>query len=724
MSSRTTRVFWALLLAGCDGGGEVAAEDARLRTDATVELDAGADAADSDAQPPVDARPDGGEPPLADASPPTPDVPLPEPDAAPPVASCDADSQGAECVTDDYRWGRCAGDACEPVAPPADDPEVCDGGDTDPCADTWVVVDDLGRAVPGSSEVGPPQDRTVAMFYWTWHETSRGGPYDVSRILSENPDNPAWGPLHAPHHWGQPELGYYTSVDPYVYRKHVALLADAGVDVLVFDTTNSPFTWPEHYTVLCGVLDAMRAAGERTPRIAFLTPFWEPREVVSRLLRDVYGPGTCQAHWFEWDGRPLLLTDPELARDRQCDACTGGQGCDAACQGIGERSGECAHPGSQDPGVCCVCYGDRPPLRERFTFRKPIPGYFDGPTGPDQWPWLEVAPQHVFRDAGGAAEVMAVGVAQNATDRELKPMSLQVGIHGRSWHDGARDEGRPDAVRWGFNFQEQWDRALEVDPEAVFVTGWNEWVAGRFEEWQGVGGGAVFPDQYDHEYSRDIEPMQGGHGDDYYYQLMANVRRYRGARRLPRPSPPRPIPIGGGFAEWATVGPVYRDTVGDTAHRDGPGYGGLRYVETSGRNDIVEARVTWDADRLYFYVRTAAPLTPWDDPAWMGLLIDADHDRSDGWRGYEYIVTATGPNAVEVRRLQDAGVRAAGPLHVAGAELELSIPRAAVDQADAPPRFTFHWSDNVVNEEGETPPFGVLGDNAPNRRASYDYVAR
>ena len=31
----------------------------------------------------------------------------------------------------------------------------------------------------------------------------------------------------------------------------------------------------------------------------------------------------------------------------------------------------------------------------------------------------------------------------------------------------------------------------------------------------------------------------------------------------------------------------YRDTVGDTLHRDYQGYGGLQYKNTSGRNDII-----------------------------------------------------------------------------------------------------------------------------------------
>ncbi len=36
-----------------------------------------------------------------------------------------------------------------------------------------------------------------------------------------------------------------------------------------------------------------------------------------------------------------------------------------------------------------------------FTFRKGQPSYFEGPTGPNQWSWLEITPQHVFKNAAG-----------------------------------------------------------------------------------------------------------------------------------------------------------------------------------------------------------------------------------------------------------------------------------------------------------------------------------
>jgi hypothetical protein len=690
---------------GGDAGGGVEAgpRDAGASPDAG----AGLDAAPRDAGGGEDAA-------MADGGP---------PDAGAPQADCARWAEGARCVTPALRWGACQGGACVGLPEPADDPAVCDGDDTDVCADTWVVVDGLGRAVPGADQVGPPRARTVGMFYWIWHEASRPGPYDVTRILAANPGAPQWGPLYAPHHWGEPELGYYSNEDDSVYRRHATLLAEAGVDVLIFDTSNSPFTWPDAYRRLCRVLDGLDSQGELTPKIAFLAPFWSPAEVMRNLYRDLYAPGECRAHWFMWEGRPLVMADPAQLRDPACDGCTGGAGCDVACQGIGRSAGVCAHPGSTDPGVCCLCYEQVPTQADFFTFRTPVPGYFDGPSGPDQWGWMEISPQHVFASRTDPSEQVVVSVAQNATDTALKPMSLITGIHGRTWSGGVRHT-EPDAVRKGYNFQEQWERALQVDPSFVFVTGWNEWVAGRFDEWSGVGGGAVFPDEYDQEFSRDIEPMRGGHGDDYYYQLMTNVRRYAGARRLPLASPPRTVNIDGVFAEWAEVRPVYRDSRGDTAHRDAPGYGGLRYVERSGRNDVVEARVTWDDDVVSFYVRTAEALTPWSDPGWMVLYVDADHDRATGWRGYELAVgPALSAAEAPVLRLADGQQVGVARLAYAGAELELAVARGLIGQAGRTPALTFHWADNVAEPDGRVDDFGGRGENAPSRRASYAFRA-
>ena len=189
--------------------------------------------------------------------------------------------------------------------------------------DTWVATDALGRAVPTHTEVGPPRaDRTVGIFYFLWHgQHVQGGPYDITRILERDagamlkPDSSLWGPLHAPHHWGESIFGYYLTNDEGVLRKHAQMLADTGIDVVIFDVTNQ-ITYRDWYRALLRVWSDMRALGNRTPQVAFLTPFWDPPKVVRELWRDLYAPGLERELWFHWDGKPLILADPDLIFDQ------------------------------------------------------------------------------------------------------------------------------------------------------------------------------------------------------------------------------------------------------------------------------------------------------------------------------------------------------------------------------------------------------------------------
>jgi len=168
----------------------------------------------------------------------------------------------------------------------------------DTFSDTWVATDALGRRVPTSEDVGQPRhDRSVGIFYFLWHGAHvGGGPYDVTKILAADPqamakrDSPLWGPMHAPHHWGESIFGYYLTDDAGVLRKHAQMLADAGVDTLIFDVTNQ-ITYKPYYMALLRVFSEVRAQGRKTPQVAFLCPFWNPAKVVAELYSDLYEPG-------------------------------------------------------------------------------------------------------------------------------------------------------------------------------------------------------------------------------------------------------------------------------------------------------------------------------------------------------------------------------------------------------------------------------------------------
>lgn len=689
--------------------------------------------------------------------------------------------------------------------------------------DTWVATDALGRSLPTAAEVGPPRpDRTVGLFYFLWHGAHiQGGPYDVTRILAQDPaampkpDSPLWGPLHAPHHWGESLFGYYLTQDEGVLRKHAQMLADAGVDVVVFDVTNQ-VTYQADYQALLRVWSEVRAAGNRTPAVAFLTPFWDPAKVVRELWRDLYEPGLFPDLWFRWEGKPLILADPALILDRAGndqqklpaplerghtlgqtfttaaavekaggrfptwntkgsamtlslfrDGPAGERLARQRCENVGDnewrllefdpplpagtyylemsepsgRIGWWSHPddvfsdgaafadGQPAPGDRTLRLLTASPetrrLREFFTFRKPQPDYFQGPTGPNQWSWLEVYPQHVFTNTAGQKEQMSVGVGQNAVGNRLGSMS-EPGARGRSFHEGATDP-RPDTVRWGLNVAEQWARALAEDPRFVFVTGWNEWIAGRFAEFNGVRLPVMFVDQFDQEHSRDIEPMRGGHGDDYYYQFVSHVRRYKGARPPP-PVRPAPTVVDGQFADWHAVEPEFRDTRGDPVRRRHRGWDpAVTYENQTGRNDLVAAKVSFDSERVAFYLRAQSPFLPPADPHGLVLFLDVDANPTNGWLGYDFRVVAphqpSEPARLE-RRTADAW-QAAGPAEFqrGATEVELALPWSALGLWTAPAQIDFKWADHCLVANDWTD-FTLNGDAAPNDRFNYRAILK
>lgn len=551
--------------------------------------------------------------------------------------------------------------------------------------DTWSATDALNRRLPSASEAGPPRpSRFVAMFYFLWLDAAeKNGPFDISKIIAADPAaihqniSPPWGPLRAMHHWGEPLFGYYQSDDPWVLRKHAQMLSDAGVDVIIFDTSNR-LTYRRNYSALIDVFTQIRREGGRTPQIAFLTPFGDPRATVHELYEQLYSKHQGEDLWFRWDDKPLIL----------------------------------ANPARVDPAE-----------RKFFTFRRPQPDYFQGPTAPDMWSWLEVYPQHVFKNSRGEKEQMSVGVAQNAVAGRLGSMS-EPSSQGRSFHAG-RVPDRFDPGQ-GYNFAEQWERAIKEDPQIIFVTGWNEWVAGRFNEFNKIKTPPMFVDEFDPEHSRDIEPMKDGFGDNYYYQLASYIRRYKGARPIPVASPAKTIRINDAFDQWQAVKPEYRDDLFDTAHRDHPGFARAGpYKNSSGRNDLDLMRVARDADNVYFYVRTREPITQPAGDNWMTLLIDIDCNHKTGWEGYDFIVNRTRKDDSTCTLEKNLGGwrwEKVGGIAMTwqGNEMHLAIPRKLLGQNTNTDKIAleFKWTDNVPGS-GDILRFIDEGDVAPNGRFNY-----
>ena len=576
-------------------------------------------------------------------------------------------------------------------------------------SDTWIATDALGRNLPGIDECGTVKnDRFAGMFYFMTHTSHDGnGPWDVTKIISENPENPNWG--KGSHFWGEPEIGYYLNQDEWAIRRHAYQLADAGIDVIIFDVTND-ITFPEVYLKVCKVFREMRAVGEKTPDIAFLGS-----EIsVNKLWNEFYKKAMFPDLWFMWKGKPLLLF------------------------------GQHEIPGRKKNND--VVFAEE--INNFFSIRQSwawtsLPWYQSCPFGKDKWPWVDHFPQAVgWHDSPDEKEMVPVAVAQH-------PLS-NIGRSFYNFHQPPVDKyDLTPFTNQGLFFQEQWNHALEVDPKFIFITGWNEWSAGaqtmgeninkELQKWNFYPGAHLgkagkelkpgdhyFIDQYNQEFSRDIEPMKGGHTDNYYYQLMANIRRYKGVSKPVQPGERKTIDIAGSFEQWNQIASVYYDHIGDTKNRNEQGEGSAGpFINDTGRNDISVLKVARDDKNVFFYAETVKELTPASDKNWMLLYIDIDQNKSTGWEGYDYVINSkvlSSSNTTTLTKLDKNGTLGKSTkiqLQTKGNKLMLAIPRTIFGES-AKVAFDFHWADNI-QKLGSIDEFFNNGDSAPERRANYRF---
>jgi len=179
--------------------------------------------------------------------------------------------------------------------------------------------------------------------------------------------------------------------------------------------------------------------------------------------------------------------------------------------------------------------------------------------------------------------------------------------------------------------------------------------------------------------------------------MIEGIRRCKGARALP-PIAPAPIALDGKFDDWKNVTPEFRDTIGDVVHRAAEGYDkAVRLTNQTGRNDLIAAKVSYDATNVYFYIRTKEAITPPTDPNWMLLFINADADPKTGWLGYDFVVNRKHirPGVTTLQsHAAGKGYEWSTPVEVeyrlANNEMELAIPRTALGVKTLPATIDFN----------------------------------
>lgn len=574
---------------------------------------------------------------------------------------------------------------------------------------SWVATDDRGRTTPTADETGSVREgKQVGLFYflcWTGeddHET----PLDVTAKYLELGLDGLKSYLAAPdnaggYYWAEPYFGYYKSIDTWVYRKHAYMLEAAGVDFIFLDMTNGA-SYPDALLALFDTWLEMRHEGITTPDICVFTN--EKTDADMATLRgNIYSDAGWEKYselFYMYKGKPLILANKNSCSDET-----------------------------------------RAFLEEKFTVRN----CWAWRNEVGSWSWLQE-----YRIVDGEVKLVNGGLGTNE-DGEFEQLALCVGHHpttskGRSYANTVfpkvnNDFGFSLDSGAGTGFEAQFEAVMKLDPDMVMITGWNEWIAGLNQNGEKnatfagtkTGQGYYMVDLFNTEYSRDAEPMrlrQGdtvGFGDNYYYQMVSMIRKYKGFTAAAEASGQGTINITEAD-EWQSVGPDYCDNVGDTELRHEQGfYNNTVYVNNTGRNDLDTAKVSQDAEYLYFTVTCVNDIVTDTGSNWMNLFLNTDGKSDTGWEGYDFVINrARDSHYVSIESLADGwDGRAVGQAlyTVSGNRMTVRVSKAALGLAGEVSSFLFKWADNST-KTGSEMEFMDLGDTAPDGRFAYLYEGK
>ena len=490
-------------------------------------------------------------------------------------------------------------------------------------------------------------------------------------------------------------FGYYLSDDEWVLRRHVQMFTDADIDVLFFDVTNG-FTYRKSYLVLFHILSELLSKGFKVPKVAFYTAPAVRGCGTGNLMdlwEQLYEPRLYSELYFYWKGKPLII-----------------------CHSMRSLPDE---------------------VRDFFTWRAPT---WQAPEQPNTWAW-EGNPQRVSVDENGNPEEIAVNVCRVAHDKNYDgvgyglPMSeaaYGVPMMGRSWHDGKKDT-RENASQYGFLFEEQIEYALKADPPVAFVCQWNEWLVPFLTEKTNTLYNMThwirLQDEFNEEYSRDIEPMKDGYKDAYYFQMISFIRRFKGMEKPAADKEYHTICINDDFSQWENIPFTCREYTGDTAPRHHRGYDAAGvYVNNTGRNEFSICKVASDSENIYFYAECSEKISSSDDVNRMMLFLRNPAASAFSWEGYQFVINrkkSENGMAYMEACLADGEFLWREILKIEciciDRKMHIKIPRTALGIEDGAFSIEFKWSDNM--QKADVMDFYLNGDCAPRGRLNYLYIS-
>lgn len=571
----------------------------------------------------------------------------------------------------------------------------------------WVATDDLGRTTAmGSQTSAPKEQKYVGIFYFLCVTGAGIHVQDNTKIYLESGVDGLKNYLKqngGEAYWAEPYFGYYRNTDTWVYRKHAYMLEAAGVDFVFLDISNSE-TFDEAHLALFDTWLQIRKEGGQTPQICFLTGDNEGRleSHMKRLLRTVYSEKNYSKYeelFFLWEGKPLIFGNTANLSDEMKQTL------------------------------------------ENFTVR----GCWAWQDWDGYWSWLQEVKYNEEtgeyymdpgRDPDGNFEQLAVAMGHHPSTSKGRSF-----VKGVQPNNGKNDfEFSSDTARLGLGFASQFELAIELDPQVIMITGWNEWIAGlpRDPSYTHFANtdvdGYMYIDQFNPEFSRDGEPMKlrdgVGFGDNYYYQMVDYIRKFKGIESEELAGGQTAIDIHGELSQWDGVSPEFRDTIGDVEFRNEPSYDlEIRYINNSGRNDFDYAKVSQDDDFVYFLVKTVNPIVVSDGTDWMNLYIDLDQSHETGWEGYDYVINrARSETHADIEKFSNNSWEAekiGEAEYVLGSDyMVLKLDKRDLGLMSGEIiNFDFKWSDHSTTD-GNVMEFMDLGDTAPNDRFNFRYLAR
>ena len=573
-------------------------------------------------------------------------------------------------------------------------------------------TDALGRKITAAT--GRKTKKYVGIYYFLWHGYHTQKIYDTSEILEEyengivgNPDNPLWevnpassrynasvSPNGAFHYWDEPLYGYYNSQDEWVARKHLELLSFADVDYLLLDYTNA-FIYKKATTTLIETILDMQKEGWNVPLIAFMLPPDADRS--AKTYGEVYKEYLSNEAY----ANAFFTADEET-----------------------NPSGKPLVTGNLDESVANLDSAWYIPLQW------PNPNI---PYNDNALPWIDWSVNNVQHNHNG---MMCVSIAQHTNGTWSSDPYLYPGkqfFRGRGWvSSNPLDNGADnEKVIEGTNFEFQWNNVFKSEKKVnmVIVTGWNEWIAQK--QTKLIAGyhsslRAVFVDSFNIAYSRDAEMMKGGYGDNYYMQLVRNIRKFKyesvdgGAVTNSR----KTVDITKGVSEWSGVSRIYLDAAGEVIERNYKSVDPkIIYKDSSNRNDVVSIKIVNDAEKLYLRVEAKSSVTEHvnGDEEWMNVYISTG--ANGGWQNYNYIVNRK-PETDEttsVQKFSGTTLENAGSAKylVQGNYIFYEIPLSALGVSSGT-EIQIKVTDNISNFMN-IDDFFVSGEAAPAGRLNFAY---